>query len=61
MAAKKTAKQQDMPAKEEYKGKQLLQLDRYNNRVARIVLKADESYSYDKADELISDYLKKKG
>ncbi len=57
---KKAAEQQDMLAKG-YKGKQLLQMDKYNNRVARIVLEPDKDYSFKKADELITQYLKKKG
>ena len=44
-----------------YKGSQLLKDDKYNNRVARIVLEVDKFYSIAEADESINKYLEKKG
>ena len=44
-----------------FSGLQLLKDNRYNNRVARIVLEADKFYSIAEADEAISKYLTKKG
>lgn len=44
-----------------YKGKQLLRMDKYNNRIARIVLETEKDYSFAEADELITNYSKKKG
>ncbi len=61
MATKKATEQQDMLTQKEYKGRQLLQMDKYNNRIARIVLNPDKSYSFADADELITQYLKRKG
>lgn len=63
MAAKKekvtTAKTVEKVTK--YKGDQLLRMDKYNNRIARIVLETEKDYSFTEADELITNYLKKKG
>lgn len=65
MAAKKKA---DIPkavkSSEEivrYRGAQLLKLVKYNNRVARVVLKPNELYSFAEADKLVFDFMKKKG
>lgn len=44
-----------------YRGCQLLRMEKYRNRIARIILKPDEAYSFSEADEKIKDYLKKKG
>lgn len=44
-----------------YKGAQLLRMEKYRGRIARIVLKPDGAYSLEEADSAISDYLKKKG
>lgn len=41
-------------------GSQLLRMDKYNNRIARIVLEADKKYSFAEADELITNYSKRK-
>ena len=46
---------------QKYKGEQLLRMDKYNNRVARVVIKPDGVYSFEEADKLISDIMKKKG
>lgn len=46
---------------QKYKGSQLLKLDKYNDRVARIVIKPNELYSYEDADKLIFNFMKKKG
>lgn len=63
MATKKkvgevTVEKQEIP---KYMGSQLLKMQRYNSRVARIVIKPDERYSFDEADALISKFMKKKG
>lgn len=42
-----------------YKGRQLLRLDKYNHRIARIVLDAELMYTFSEADELISNYGKR--
>lgn len=44
-----------------FKGKQLLKLDKFNNRVGRIVFEAEKDYSFDEANEAINNYLRKKG
>lgn len=59
MAKKEPTKAVEAPQK--FKGSQLLKLPKYNDRVARIVLKPNELYSYEDADRLISDFMKKKG
>ena len=58
-ATPKAAKAVEKVAK--YKGSQLLRMDKYNNRIARIVLETDKDYSFAEADELITNYSKKKG
>lgn len=42
-----------------YKGSQLLKMDKYDNRIARIVLNPEEFYTFAEADELINNYAKK--
>jgi len=60
MATKnKTAASNEVQQK--YKGSQLLKLPKYNDRVARIVIKPNELYSYEDADKLIFNFMKKKG
>lgn len=44
-----------------YKGSQLLKMPKYKTLVAKVVIKADELYSFKEADELISNFMKKKG
>lgn len=44
-----------------YKGYQLLRMEKYDNRVARIVIDGEREYSFEDADRLISEYLAKKG
>ncbi len=44
-----------------YKGSQLLRMAKYNTTVARVVIKPNEDYSFEEADVLISDFMKKKG
>lgn len=44
-----------------FKGSQLMRMDKYNNRIARIVLDPEKKYSFAEADEMINEYLKKKG
>ena len=44
-----------------YKGSQLLKMTKYKSTVAQVVIKADELYSFKEADELISNFMKKKG
>ena len=46
---------------QKYKGEQLLRMDKYNSRAARVVIKPDGVYSFEGADKLISDIMKKKG
>jgi len=46
---------------QKYKGEQLLRMDKYNSRAARVVIKPDGVYSFEEADKLISDIMKKKG
>ena len=63
MATKKkveevTVEKQELP---KYMGSQLLKMQKYNSRVARIVVKPNERYSFDEADALISKFMKKKG
>ena len=48
-------------AVQKYKGAQLLRMDKYNNRAARVAIKPDGVYSFEEADKLISDIMKKKG
>ena len=57
--AAKSADAVEVPQK--YKGSQLLKLSKYNSRVARLVIKSDGLYTYEDADKLIFDYMKKKG
>lgn len=52
--------QQELP-KAKYKGSQLLKLPKYNHRVARVVINPDELYSFEDADKLIFNFMKKKG
>lgn len=59
MAKKQPEVAEKVPQK--FKGSQLLKLAKYNDRVARIVLKPDELYSYEDADKLIFNFMKKKG
>ena len=59
MATKK--KESADVVQQKYKGSQLLKLPKYNNRVARIVIKPDELYSYEDADKLVFNFMKKKG
>lgn len=59
MAKKQPEVAAEVPQK--FKGSQLLKLPKYNDRVARIVLKPDELYSYEDADKLIFNFMKKKG
>lgn len=54
-------KQPAVEAPQKFKGSQLLKLPKYNDRVARIVIKQDERYSFEEADALIFDFMKKKG
>lgn len=61
MAAKK---KEEVPAVQEvqrYKGWQLLRMQKYKTRVARVVLNVDEVYSFEEADKLIFNFMKKKG
>lgn len=62
MATKKKVEEavekQELP---KYMGSQLLKMQKYNSRVARIVVKPDERYSFDEVDALISKFMKKKG
>lgn len=62
MAAKKKTEEvvekQELP---KYMGSQLLKMQKYNSRVARIVIKPDERYSFSEVDSLISKFMKKKG
>ncbi|MBE5886765.1 MAG: hypothetical protein E7284_10225 [Lachnospiraceae bacterium] len=44
-----------------YRGYQLLKMEKYQTRVAKVVLKSDRLYSFEEADKLISDFMKKKG
>ena len=44
-----------------YRGSQLLRMTKYKTFAARVVIKPDEHYSFDEADMLISDFMKKKG
>ena len=44
-----------------FKGSQLLKMPKYNDRVARIVIKADGLYTLEEADRLIFNFMKKKG
>lgn len=64
MAAKKVnstkaVKPLPKPVVASFKGSQLLRMDKYNNRIARIVIEADKDYSFVEADELIANYLKR--
>lgn len=63
MATRKTIAKDDTTNEvvKRYRVEQLLRMPQYNNRVARIVLKGDGTYSFAEADELIRDYMKKKG
>lgn len=42
-----------------YKGIQLLRMVKYDNRIARIVIKPEEVYTFAEADALIEKYKKK--
>ena len=62
MAGKKKSekpaeKKQDI----KYKGSQLLKMEKYKTLPAKVVIKPNEQYSFDEADMLISDFMKKKG
>ena len=62
MATKKKVENKEVvnePLK--FYGRLLLRLPRYNNREARLLLKPNELYSYEDADKLISNFMKKKG
>lgn len=61
MATKKKEEKILVDSKPKFKGYQILKLPRYNNRVSRVVIKEDEYYSLEEVDNLISDFMKKKG
>ena len=63
MAAKKKTTDVAVEKQEQtkYMGSQLLKMQKYNSRVARIVIEPNERYSFDEADALISNFMKKKG
>jgi len=44
-----------------YKGSQLLRMSKYNSREARVCIKPNEHYSFEEADRLITNIMKKKG
>lgn len=44
-----------------YKGSQLLKMPKYKTLVAKVVIKPNELYSFEEADKLIANLLKKKG
>ena len=44
-----------------YMGSQLLKMERYDNRIARILLDENGRYSMQEADKIIEEYMKKKG
>ena len=46
---------------QKFKGSQLLKMTKYKSFVARLVIKPDELYSFEQADKLIFDFMKKKG
>lgn len=46
---------------QKYKGEQLLRMDKYNNRAARVTIKPDGVYSFEEADKLISEIMGKRG
>jgi len=60
MAKKNDTERTEIPV-QKYKGEQLLRMDKYNNRAARVAIKPDGVYSFEEADKLISDIMKKKG
>lgn len=53
------------PAKKQvekkYKGSQLLKMPKYKTLFAKVVIKPDEMYSFEEADKLITNLMKKKG
>ena len=61
MAAKKKIEKDVVVEVQKFYGYQLLKLEKYNNRVARLLLKPNELYSYEDADKLIFNFMKKKG
>ena len=61
MATKKNDTERIETPVQKYKGEQLLRMEKYNSRVARVVIKPDGVYSFEEADKLISDIMKKKG
>lgn len=44
-----------------YKGSQLLKMAKYKSLPARVVIKPNEHYSFDEADKLIFDFMRKRG
>jgi len=44
-----------------YRGSQLLKMSKYNSREARVCIKKSELYSFEEADKLVSNFMKKKG
>lgn len=61
MATKKRAVSEQNSNVQKFTGKQLLRTEKYSSVVARAVLKIDEVYSFDEADALIDNFMKKKG
>ena len=61
MATKKNDTERTENPVQKYKGEQLLRMDKYNNRAARVTIKPDGVYSFEEADKLISDIMGKRG
>ena len=59
-----TKKKEEVPAEQgvqRYKGWQLLKMQKYKTRVAKVVLDVNGVYSFEEADKLIFNFMKKKG
>ena len=54
----KKAEQKTKTEETAYKGSQLLRMDKYNHRIARIVIDAEKLYTFAEADTLIENYGK---
>lgn len=61
MATKKNDTERTEKPVQKYKGEQLLRMDKYNNRAARVTIKPDGVYSFEEADKLISEIMGKRG
>lgn len=61
MAEKKNKEISVKQEEKKYKGSQLLTMPKYKTLVAKVVINPNELYSFEEADKLIANLLKRKG